>query len=199
MRTAEIITVRPEQDVDTKQRLPYFVGISGATAGSTGLSLNLVVIPPGACAEPHLHLGFETAIYLLQGEVETRYGEDLSRTVVNRPGDFVYIPADLPHPRRPAASGDQLQRDRTGDHHRRAQRRRRAGARRALSLAPGTGRELAAKPPRPTSGHIEDQIVAPGLGTGAGRPLARQAILYLLTVNLEGRACPPTPGRIMPS
>lgn len=97
MRTAEIITVRPEQDVDTKQRLPYFVGISGATAGSTGLSLNLVVIPPGARAEPHLHLGFETAIYLLQGEVETRYGENLSRTVVNRPGDFVYIPADLPH------------------------------------------------------------------------------------------------------
>ncbi|TVQ85182.1 MAG: cupin domain-containing protein [Chromatiaceae bacterium] len=97
MSTAEIITVRPEHSIDTKQRLPYFVGISGATAGTTGLSLNMVVIPPGARAEPHSHVGFETAIYLLQGQVETRYGEGLGRTVVNQPGDFVYIPAGLPH------------------------------------------------------------------------------------------------------
>lgn len=92
-----VVTVRPEASVMTKQCLPYFVGISGETTPATGLSLNLVVIPPGAAAEPHIHQGFETAIYVLEGEVETRFGPGLSRSVVNRSGDFVFIPADVPH------------------------------------------------------------------------------------------------------
>ncbi len=81
----------------TRQRLPNFVGISGANAGAKGLSMNLVVIPPRAAAEPHLHRGYETAIYVLNGRVETRYGRRLEKSVVNQAGDFVFIPADLPH------------------------------------------------------------------------------------------------------
>ena len=92
-----VVTVRPSTDVMTRQRLPYFVGISGATAGARGLSMNMVVIPPGASAEPHLHQGFETAIYVLQGRVETRYGPGLAESVVNEAGDFVFIPPSLPH------------------------------------------------------------------------------------------------------
>ncbi len=56
-----------------------------------------VVIPPGARAKAHIHRGYETAIYLLQGRVLTRYGEGLAKSVVNEPGDFIYIPADVPH------------------------------------------------------------------------------------------------------
>jgi uncharacterized RmlC-like cupin family protein len=93
----EIVTIRPDAAVRTRQRLPYFVGVSQSTAGACGISMNLVVIPPGGAAEPHLHRGFETAIYVLEGEVETRYGPGLARSVVNRPGDFLFIPADLPH------------------------------------------------------------------------------------------------------
>ncbi len=81
----------------TRQKLPNFVGISQATAGATGLSMNLVIIPPGGAAEPHLHLGYETAIYLLQGRVETKYGRLLEESVTNQAGDFVFIPANLPH------------------------------------------------------------------------------------------------------
>ena len=92
-----IITVRPDSDTMTRQRLPYFVGISGQTAGATGLSLSLVVIPPGARSEPHLHRGYETAIYVLKGRVETRYGPDLRDSVINEAGDFLFIPADLLH------------------------------------------------------------------------------------------------------
>jgi uncharacterized RmlC-like cupin family protein len=94
---AEIVTVRPELPTDTLQRLPNFVGISEATAGASGISMNLVVIPPAGEAEPHLHLGFETAIYLLKGRVETRYGENLRHSVINSEGDFIFIPADVPH------------------------------------------------------------------------------------------------------
>ncbi|GAB4453806.1 MAG: cupin domain-containing protein [Anaerolineae bacterium] len=94
---AEIITVRPEDATETRQYLPYFVGISGVTAGSAALSLSLVVVPPGGASQPHLHRGFETAIYVLSGRVETRYGAELQKSVVNVAGDFIFIPPDLPH------------------------------------------------------------------------------------------------------
>ena len=93
----EIVTVRPEVSTDTKQKLPYYVGISGLTAGSRGLSLNMVVIPAGGKAEAHSHNDFETAIYLLKGEVETRYGKNLEKSVVHHSGDFIFIPPNVPH------------------------------------------------------------------------------------------------------
>jgi uncharacterized RmlC-like cupin family protein len=93
----QVVTVRPDREVATRQRLPYFVGISGATAGTKGLSMHLVVIPPGGVAAPHLHREFETAIYVLEGRVETRYGPGLEQSVINVAGDFLFIPPDLPH------------------------------------------------------------------------------------------------------
>jgi uncharacterized RmlC-like cupin family protein len=93
----EIVTVRPEITTDTIQKLPNYIGISELTTGAKGISMNIVVIPPGAKAEPHFHQNFETAIYLLKGKVETRYGENLSKSVVNEEGDFIFIPEGVPH------------------------------------------------------------------------------------------------------
>lgn len=95
--TQDVVALRPRQETMTRQRLPYFVGVSSQTAGATGLSMHIVVIPPGARAEPHFHAGYETAIYVLEGRVETRYGDDLSRSVVSEAGDFLFIPPGLPH------------------------------------------------------------------------------------------------------
>lgn len=97
LESTQIITVRPTGDVMTRQQLPNFVGISKATAGATGISMNLVVIPPGGAAEPHLHRGYETAIYILSGQVRTRYGPNLAQETINQAGDFMFIPADVPH------------------------------------------------------------------------------------------------------
>ncbi|MBD2579442.1 cupin domain-containing protein [Oscillatoria sp. FACHB-1406] len=93
----EIITVRPDVAIDTLQKLPNYVGISSKTAGSTGISMNVVIIPAGAKAQPHYHEGFETAIYILKGEVQTFYGEGLSKSCINQQGDFLYIPSGVPH------------------------------------------------------------------------------------------------------
>ena len=93
----EVKAVRPASEVLTKQRLPYFVGISGTTVGARGLSMHLVVIPPGARADPHSHRGYETAIYVLEGRVETRYVEGLGSSVVSEAGDFLFIPPGVPH------------------------------------------------------------------------------------------------------
>ena len=92
-----VITVRPEESIATKQNLPYYVGISQETAGAQGLSMNMVVIPPGGSPKAHFHKHFETAIYLLKGRVETRFGENLKESTINEEGDFVYIPPGVPH------------------------------------------------------------------------------------------------------
>ncbi len=89
----DIVTVRVGEASQSKQALPIFPGISTKTAGAKGLSLLKVVIPPGGKAQAHTHKGHESAIYLLQGRVETRYGENLEKSVVNVAGDFIFIPA----------------------------------------------------------------------------------------------------------
>lgn len=93
----DVVTVRVPETAISKQALPFFPGVSNKNAGAKGLSLMKVVIPPGASAQAHVHKGHESAIYLLQGTVETRYGERLEKSVVNVAGDFIYIPADVPH------------------------------------------------------------------------------------------------------
>ena len=92
-----VITVRPSGTHLSKQQLPNFEGISGNTAGSLHLCMHLVVIPPGGKAVPHFHNGYETAIYIVQGRAETRYGPNLEHSSINQAGDFIFIPPDVPH------------------------------------------------------------------------------------------------------
>ena len=92
-----IITVRPSSGNLNKQALQQFVGISGTNSGAKGLSMNRVVIPPGVTATAHSHVGSESAIYIVQGSVLTRYGPHLEFSVVNHSGDFLFIPPGLPH------------------------------------------------------------------------------------------------------
>lgn len=93
----DVVTVRVGESSQSKQSLPIFPGVSTKTTGAKNLSLLKVVIPPGASAEPHIHKGHESAIYLLQGKVETRYGKNLEKSIVNVAGDFIFIPPDVPH------------------------------------------------------------------------------------------------------
>lgn len=89
--------IRPDTAVNTLQQLPYFIGISGQTVNAAGLSMHLVVIPPGARSEPHFHVGYETGIYVLEGEVLTRWGPALEHEVVSKAGEFLFVPPGVPH------------------------------------------------------------------------------------------------------
>ncbi|HEY8100708.1 MAG TPA: cupin domain-containing protein [Burkholderiaceae bacterium] len=93
----KVQNLRPEREAMTRQRLPYFIGISGQTVNATGLSMHLVVIPPGARAEPHVHVGYETGIYVLEGTVCTRWGPALEHEVISHAGDFLFVPPGVPH------------------------------------------------------------------------------------------------------
>jgi uncharacterized RmlC-like cupin family protein len=80
-----------------QQGFTYTTGLTGATAGSRGISMTLVNLPDGARAKPHLHREIETAVYVLEGETEMFFGERLQASLVARAGEYVYVPADMPH------------------------------------------------------------------------------------------------------
>ena len=80
-----------------KQGLDYFPGISAESAGAEGLCMHLLELPPGGEAKAHLHAGHESAIYLLEGTAAMRHGPHLEHVDTVSAGDFVYIPAGVPH------------------------------------------------------------------------------------------------------
>ncbi len=96
-KQTQLVRVRPDEAFTTKRNLNYFPGLSEKTAGTTGLSMMLVRIPPGGQAEPHYHDGFESGIYILGGKVDNRFGDGLKQSVVTEKGDFLFIPPGVPH------------------------------------------------------------------------------------------------------
>jgi uncharacterized RmlC-like cupin family protein len=83
-----------------RQGLDYAEGVSAQSVGSIGLCMHLLTIPPGTPAQPHLHEEHESAIYVLSGRAEMHFGDGLAERLEAGQGDFVYIPAGVPH--RPA-------------------------------------------------------------------------------------------------
>jgi uncharacterized RmlC-like cupin family protein len=80
-----------------KQGLDYFAGVSAETSGSKKLCMHMVTIPPMGRAKPHLHESHESAVYVLSGEAGMWYGEELRDHVWLHAGDFLFIPANVPH------------------------------------------------------------------------------------------------------
>ncbi|MGL5923353.1 cupin domain-containing protein [Chroococcidiopsis sp.] len=96
-KPTEVVIVRPDAATLAGERLSHFAGISASTTGAKRISMQLVIIPPGAIAEPHFHPEHETAIYLLKGRVEVFYGQGLQHCKVCETGDFVFTPPGVPH------------------------------------------------------------------------------------------------------
>ena len=75
------------------------------SVGAKAIHLELLTLPPRGRAKAHLHERHETAIYVISGETITYFGERLEQQFVSRAGDFVYIPANMPHlPVNPSAT-----------------------------------------------------------------------------------------------
>ncbi len=81
-----------------KQGPAYTPGISAQSVGSHRLWLGSVVLPPGGRTKAHVHDSHESAFYFVSGdEVEVWTGDDLEKKDVARAGDYIYIPAGVPH------------------------------------------------------------------------------------------------------
>ena len=80
-----------------RQGFAYFEGIATQTVGSLGICMHTLTIPPGARAKAHMHERHETALYVLEGEATTYWGQKLEHATITRAGDMFYIPAGMPH------------------------------------------------------------------------------------------------------
>jgi uncharacterized RmlC-like cupin family protein len=80
-----------------KQGFSYAPAVSAQTVGASGIHMQLLTMPPGGRAKAHKHEAHETAIYVLSGEGGMYYGDRLEHHLVSRAGDFIYIPANVPH------------------------------------------------------------------------------------------------------
>lgn len=89
--------VRAGEAFQGKQGLMYAPAISAESVGARAIHMQLLTIPPGARAKAHKHASHETAIYALSGTSHMWYGPQLEHYMVVEPGNFVYIPADMPH------------------------------------------------------------------------------------------------------
>ena len=94
---AECRVIRGGEGFRGKQGLDYFAGVSAQSAGATGICMHMAVIPPGAEAKPHYNEAHETAIFQIEGSTSFRHGPNLEFTDVVNEGDYVYIPAGVPH------------------------------------------------------------------------------------------------------
>ncbi len=90
-------TIRAGDETDRWSAAHYQLGISARTVGSTGLSMNVARLPGGESIEPHIHDGYEVGLYVLEGRLEHRFGPGLTQSLVNGPGDFIFVEPGVPH------------------------------------------------------------------------------------------------------
>lgn len=97
MAGTRVAVVRAADGVDKPQGFTYFHGVSKEAVGATRLAMHLGVLPPGMVGPAHTHAGHETAVYVLEGEALIRWGAGLAHETRAVAGDFVFVPAGMPH------------------------------------------------------------------------------------------------------
>src|SRR5262245_38923257 len=92
------LVVRGSLGYRAEQGSDYEPGISSETVGAKALWLGIATIPSGHRTKAHVHAHHETAFYMLSGhQVELWTGDQLQHRDIVRPGDYLYIPANVLH------------------------------------------------------------------------------------------------------
>jgi uncharacterized RmlC-like cupin family protein len=95
-RRGMVVKAAPEHRV--QQGSDYRAGVSAETTGSQVIWLGLMALPPCGRTKAHVHEHHETALYMMSGDaLELWTGDELEQCEAVRPGDFVYIPANVLH------------------------------------------------------------------------------------------------------
>jgi len=90
--------VHGSQPYRSRQGSLYTPAISAETVGAQRLFFGIVTIPDGERTKAHVHEFHESAFYVLSGEnIELWSGDELQHRELARAGDYLYIPANVPH------------------------------------------------------------------------------------------------------
>lgn len=97
-RLTTAAVVRGGSSKVAEQGSVYQQGIGAESVGSVMIWLGEISLPAGARTKAHRHEGHETALLMTAGEeIEIRSGPGLERCDRVRQGDYLFIPAGVPH------------------------------------------------------------------------------------------------------
>lgn len=71
--------------------------VSQATTGASNIYMGVFRVPPTAQSRPHYHADCESAVYMLSGRLNVRWGQQLEHSLALEPGDLVYVPPRETH------------------------------------------------------------------------------------------------------
>ena len=77
--------------------LNRYGGPTANNAGTKHMSVNRIVLPPGARGPRNLHKGAETVIMIIEGNMTSLMGADGEKVLTQKAGDFLYVPGDVWH------------------------------------------------------------------------------------------------------
>ena len=83
--------------------------ITRARAGAEKLWAGTVVIHPDAKTGAHHHGDLESVIYVVRGRARMRWGEQLEYVAEAGPGDFIFVPPQVPHQEINASADEALE------------------------------------------------------------------------------------------
>jgi len=99
-QAANISVVQPEQfSAGTSQTSgsQRHAAICGGLGVSSVMWGGMFLVEPGAQTGIHHHGAQETIVYVLEGESLVQWGEHGKHSATVREGDFLHVPAGLPH------------------------------------------------------------------------------------------------------
>ncbi len=102
---SDCTVIRSSGSYAGRQGLEYAAGISAESSRARSICMHRLTMPPGARAVAHLHEDHESSIFIISGRGEFWWGPRLEHHERIAPGDFIHIPAGMPH--LPANLGDE--------------------------------------------------------------------------------------------
>jgi uncharacterized RmlC-like cupin family protein len=89
--------VKPGPDREVPRGVVGGAEISQATAGARNIYMAVFRVPASAQSRPHYHEGCESAVYMLSGSMQVKWGDRLENELTLEPGDLVYVPPRETH------------------------------------------------------------------------------------------------------
>ena len=92
--------IKPHQfDANTTQTpgMQRVASVSQQLCGSIGIWAGVTIVEPHVASGKHHHGELETVIYVVAGNGQIRWGDNLEFSEFVEPGDFIYVPPFVPH------------------------------------------------------------------------------------------------------
>ena len=93
----EVKVVKPGPEHEVPRGILGGSEVSQATAGAHNIYMARFRVPAGARSRPHYHANCESALYMLSGSIEIKWGDTLEEALTVEAGDMLYVPPRETH------------------------------------------------------------------------------------------------------